>query len=35
MGIYGYVIEEGMTDFPAFINNVPFFDIQQGVLEDS
>ena len=32
MGIYGYVIEEGITDFPEFIKRAPFFDIQQGAL---
>jgi hypothetical protein len=32
MGLYGYAIEEGMTDFPLFINGAPFFDIQQGAL---
>jgi len=35
MGVYGYVLEKGMTDFPDFIKNAPYFDVEHGFLQAS
>ncbi len=30
MGLYGYVVQEGITAFPSFVRNTPYFHVNNG-----